>query len=172
MSGKSCSHIFYSPDILFDYTKSKLNHQRKQPQEIETNWNALQFNIWYLAIINGKWKSKFDKNTKTMKSFLYEWLIHLPHVDWYERAVNLKKKQYSYQFLLSFIWSIRNLPQYVWTLIEQLYIVYLAWQCNKCNKHHANIPSVFQNLLSMSDSYIYKYIVTICTGTRRYIYFW
>lgn len=77
---------------MFDYTKSKLNHQRKQPQEIETNWNALQWNIWYLAIINGKWKSKFDKNTKTMKSFLYEWLMHLPHVDWYERAVNLKKK--------------------------------------------------------------------------------
>lgn len=91
---------------MFDYTKSKLNHQRKQPQEIETNWNALQLNIWYLAIINGKWKSKFDKNTETMKCSRYESLPHLCHsptVEWYEKVVNLTKKQkkrYSYQFLL------------------------------------------------------------------------
>lgn len=28
LSGKSCSHIFNSPDVLFDYIKSTLNHQR------------------------------------------------------------------------------------------------------------------------------------------------
>lgn len=138
---------------MFDYTKSKLNHQRKQPQEIETNWNALQLNIWYLAIINGKWKSKFDKNTKTMKSFLYEWLMHLPHVDWYERAVNLKKKTIFISILIIFYMKHQKSSS-VCVNFEQLYKVYLAWQCNKCNTNHANKPCVFQNLLSMSDSYI------------------
>lgn len=125
LSGKSCSHIFNSPDVLFDYTKSKLNHQRKQPQEIETNWNALQFNIWYLAIINGKWKSKFDKNTKTMKSFLYEWLIHLPHVDWYERAVNLKKKTIFTSILIIFYMKHQKSSSvcvnFDWTVIHRLF---------------------------------------------------
>lgn len=29
LSGESFSHIFNSPDILFDYIKITLNHQRK-----------------------------------------------------------------------------------------------------------------------------------------------